>query len=753
MLQNYLKLAYRHLLKQRGFAAINILGLALGLSCCLLIALWVMDELSYDRFHEKADRICRIDSDIKFGGTESHVIEASAPLGPTLVRDYPQIESYCRLRNFGTMQVRLGEDLLTEGAGIFADSTFFNVFSFPLVEGDPNTVLNQPKTVVISETIARKYFANRNPIGQPLTFESKDNIYQVSGVLHDMPENSHFKFDFIISMATLSESRDDAWLSNNFHTYILFKESANMVSFAPELPKIVARYMGPQVEQVMHTSWQEMLNTGTRYDYKLVPLTDIHLRSGAQTGALRPGGSMELVGVFSAIALFILLLAAVNFMNLSTAKSAMRAREVGVRKALGSQKGQLVGQFLAESLLISGIAMCIAVALAALLLPAFNQLANKAIAFNFAERPWLGIVLLGFALLTGILAGLYPAFVLSAFRPVRVLKGEVMTGIGGKMLRSGLVTFQFATSILLIIGVLIVYQQLDFIQHKNLGYDRSQVLILNGTPSLGDKSKVFRDEVLQLPVVEGCTISGFLPTGDNSNNNGFFKDKNLSAENAISLNDWKVDAGYIPTLGIKLSAGRNFREGIPADSNAVIINRTAAKMLGFEDPIDHELYTVTVSDLSNQQMSTWKIIGVIEDFNFENLRNEVEPLVLIQDSYPGNIAFRLKTSDMQSALTQIQGVWQKNAPGVPFDYEFMDDQFDQMYRSESRTGLLALLAAGIAIFVACLGLFGLAAFTAERRTKEIGIRKVLGASIAGITGLLAKDFLKLVLIADRKSVV
>jgi putative ABC transport system permease protein len=747
MLQNYLKLALRNLKKQRGFAAINILGLALGLTCCLLIALWVIDELSYDSFHTKSDRICRIDSDIKFGGIESHVVGAPAPLGIVLLKDYPQIESQCRLRSFGAIQVRLGQDLLAENDCVFADSTFFKLFSFPLMSGNPNTVLSQPKTVVISEKVAKKYFSNSNPIGQTLTFEKKDNIYQVSGIMQDMPENGHLKLDFLISMSTLLESQEDAWLSSNFHTYALFKEGMKMSDFTPELPKIVARYMGPQAEQMMHTSWQEILSSGTRFDFKIVPLKDIHLKTGGVTGNLRPCGNLELVWIFSVIALFILVLAVVNFMNLSTARSSMRAKEVGVRKALGSQKVQLVGQFLTESLLVSSIAFCISLVLAALLLPSFNQLANKEIAFDFLHRPWFLGILVVFSSLIGVLSGIYPAFVLSGFRPIKVLKGELTGGVGGKMLRSSLVTFQFTTSIILVVGVLVVYRQLDFIQHKNLGYNREQVLILNGTQSLGDKAKILRNEILQLPQVENSTITGFLPTGGNSNNNGFFKDKNMSVENAISLNDWKVDAGYIPTLDIKLSAGRNFREGAPADSNAIIINQSAAKMLGFDNPIDQELYTVTVSDMSKQQLSTWKIIGVIEDFNFENLRNSVEPMVLVQSDFPGNISFRLKKGDIQQTLSQIQGVWTKISPDIPFDYEFMDEQFNQMYHSESRTGLLALLASGIAIFIACLGLFALAAYTAERRKKEIGIRKVLGASIAGITGLLAKDFLKLVLIA------
>ncbi len=747
MLTNYFKLAWRNLRKQRGFAAINILGLALGLTCCLLIALWVLDELSFDRFNVHANRIYRIDSEINFGGAESNVIEAPAPLGPLLAREYPQVETTCRLRNFGHLPVWKGDQLFEENQAILADSTLFRVFSLPLVAGDPKTALVRPYTLVISETIANKYFPKGDALGQSLSLNSKEDQYEISGVVRDMPENSHFQFDFLMSMSTLAESAEDAWLSSNFHTYILFQKGADAVAFAPELPKIVRKHIGGQAQQILNTSWDDMLKAGTRYEFKLLPLTDIHLYAGAQSGALRPPGSIELVWVFSAIALFVLVLAVVNFMNLSTARSSMRAREVGVRKALGSQKNQLVSQFLSESLLVSSLAMSIAVLATATLLPAFNNLTEKHIAFDFIQRPWLIAILIGFTILTGLLSGLYPAFFLSAFSPVRVLKGQLTSGAGGKLLRNGLVTFQFSTSILLIVGVLVVYRQLDFIQHKDLGYDREQVLILNGTQSLGDKAQILKNEILQLPKVTHCTVTGYLPTNGNGNNNGFFKDRNTSAENAISLNDWKVDAGYIPTLGIRMAAGRNFREGSPADSNAVIINQSAAKMLGFANPIDQNLYTVDVSDGASKGLTDWKIIGVVEDFNFENLRNKVEPLVLIQSNYSGNISFRLQNGDVQGTLAEIQAIWQKNGPGLPFDYEFMNEQFDQMYRSDRRTGVLALLAAGIAIFVACLGLFGLAAFTAERRTKEIGIRKVLGASVAGITGLLAKDFLKLVVIA------
>jgi putative ABC transport system permease protein len=741
-----LKLALRNLSKQPGFTAINVMGLAMGLVACLLIALWVFDELSFDRFHEKHDRIFRVHSDVTFGGAFNRIACSAAPMADALKKDYPQLEAVCRFRSKGDLSVRRDDQVFTEKKVLFADSSLFDVFTFPLVEGDPRLALHEPNTVVISEKVAEKYFSGRSPLGETLKF---DNRWQarITGVMRNVPQNSHIQADFFLSMLGLEEAKNQEWLSFNFNTYLLFRENASPAGFAAEWPKIVYRYIGQQAEKVLNQTWEDMEKNGTSIRLGMLPLADVHLQGGNRNGDLSPNGSKEIVRVFSIAAFFILLLAAVNFMNLSTARSTQRAREVGVRKVVGSGKKQLIGQFLTESVLLSLLAGLVALPAVYLLMPMFNRFSGKEIRFNLGQEPSLLFGVLGFVLLTGLLAGIYPAFVLSSFNPVKVLKGNnLYAGRGnGKWLRNSLVAFQFTTSLVLIIGALVTWQQMNFIQNKNLGFDRSQVLVVNDALTLGEKSKVFKTAVLALPAVESATISGFLPTNGNHSDQVLFKDKQFTPENGISINTWSVDDDYLKTMKISLFEGRDFDPTAPADSNSVLINRKAVKVLGFDQALDRELYMIT--DVETNTYNTLRIIGVVEDFHFESLRDEIEPLILFRGDYPASISFRLKTSELTASIADIKSIWEKNAPGLPFNYEFMDDQFDQVYRSESRVGTLILGFAGLAIVIACLGLFGLAAFTAQQRTKEIGIRKVLGASVASVVGLLSRDFLKLVLIA------
>ncbi len=746
MIQNYIKIAFRNLRKHLGFTAINVLGLTTGIAACLLIALWVSDEQSFDRFHAKHERIFRTHADIVFGGADMSIACAPAPMAAALKNDYPQIEGICRFRDKGNLSVRLADKVFSEKKVLFADPSLFEVFSFPLLEGDPFTALNEPNTVVISAHVAQKYFAGRSPLGESLQF---DNDWQakITGVMQDIPTNSHIKADFFISMLGLEEAKNEEWLSFNFNTYILFKDHASSDHFAGEWPKIVYRYIGAQAEKVLNQKWEDMEKNGTSVRFGMMPLADVHLHGGNRNGDLGPNGDAATVRVFGIVALFILLLAAVNFMNLSTARSTLRAREVGVRKVMGSGKQQLISQFLTESILLSAFSGIIALGLVRVFLPFFNRFSGKEIHFDFWDAPQLLVATLLFILLVGLLAGLYPAFVLSGFMPIKVLKaGNAVAAEGkGKWLRNGLVTFQFTTSLVLIVGALVSWRQMDFIQNKNLGFERSQVLVVTDALTLGEKAKVFKSDVLALPTVESGTISGFLPTNGNHSDQVLFKNTPFTPENGISTNTWWVDNDYLKTMKIKLLEGRDFDPNMPADSNSVIINRKAARAFGFDAPLDKEIFQLT--DVEANKFDRLRVVGVIEDFHFESLRDEIEPLVLHRGNYPACISFRLKTNNLPSVIADIKQLWEKSAPGLPFQYEFMDEQFDQIYRSERRAGALVLGFAFLAIIIACLGLFGLAAFTTQRRTKEIGIRKVLGASVAGITGLLAKDFLKLVLIA------
>jgi putative ABC transport system permease protein len=475
-----------------------------------------------------------------------------------------------------------------------------------------------------------------------------------------------------------------------------------------------------------------------------MPLTRIHLYSD-KAAELGPNGNIQYVYIFSAIAVFILLIACVNFMNLSTARSSNRAKEVGVRKVLGSNRQNLVTQFLSESLLIAAISLILAVVLAVLLLPFFNQLSVKELSLNFFKRPWLLAVLVLIALIVGLLAGSYPAFYLSSFKPILVLKGKLATGFKGGWLRSALVVFQFAISIFLIVGTVVIQGQLNYIRNKELGFNREQVLILQNAYSLGNQAKAFRQELLNLPGVQNASMSGFLPTGGSRTDSPLFPDAAMDQKRAVSMQNWWVDEAYIPTMDMKLAKGRNFSPTFQTDSSGVIINEAAAKLLGFADPLNKPLYRL--EDLENKKLREYHIVGVVKDFNFNSLRQNVSPLAFFLGEDQGSIAVRLKTDDLKNVIGQIERKWKSMAPDQPFTYSFMDDDFNNLYQAEQRVGTISLSFSVLAIFIACLGLFGLVTFAAEQRTKEIGIRKVLGATVVNIVQLLSKDFMKLVLLS------
>lgn len=742
MFRNYFKVAFRNLWKNKGYSAINILGLAIGLATCLLIMIYVVDELSYDKFNKKADRIYRVDGDINFGGTHWILAVAPDPMGATLKKDFPQVEQYVRFRNYGGFRVKKGNDNVQENSVIYVDSTLFDVFTLPVIHGDTKTALDDLASVVITEKIAKKYFNTTDAVGKVMVMDDENN-YKVSAVIKDIPEQSHFRFDFFVPLNS-EESKQGNWLSNNFNTYIVLKEGSDPKKLESQLNGIVTKYLGPQAFQVLNATLDDLKKSGGHVKYSLTPLTEIHLHSN-KTGELGANGSMQYVYIFSAIALFILLIACVNFMNLSTARSSNRAKEVGVRKVLGSNKKNLVSQFLTESVLISFIALILAIGIAQLLLPYFNQLSGKDIDMGWFSKPWLLPSLLVLVLIVGVLAGSYPSFYLSSFQPVTVLKGKLSGGFKRSWLRSSLVVFQFATSVILIVGTIVIYSQLSFIRNKRLGFDREQVMIVQNGFALGDHAKTFRNELKNIKGVENVTMTGFLPTGDNRSDSPLFPEASLNQKAAVSMQTWYVDENYIPTLKMEMAKGRNFSSQLQTDSSAVIVNEAAAKMLPFADPIGKTLYYLT--DMQSKEVTTYQIIGVVKDFNFNSLRDQVTPMVLFFDESRGSIALRFQTSDISSLISQVQGKWKSIAPNQPFSYTFMDEDFNNIYQSEQRIGKIALSFSVLAILIACLGLFGLVTYAAEQRTKEIGIRKVLGASVSNIVRMLSKDFMKLVVIA------
>ncbi|MBO9202653.1 MULTISPECIES: ABC transporter permease [Niastella] len=743
MLKNYLKIALRNLWKSKGFSAINIIGLAIGLATCLLIMLFVLDELSYDRYNKKADRIYRVDGDIKFGGNHFILAVAPDPMGATLKKDYPQVEQYVRFRGQGGLLLKKGNENVQEDKVIYADSTLFDVFTLPMLDGDPQTALQAPNSLVITATTALKYFNTTQAVGRTMLVNNRDN-YKITAVIKDIPAQSHFNFDFFVSMATLEESRRNNWVSNNFNTYVVLKEGSDPKKLEAQFDALIDKYVGPAVKQIMSIDMAEFKKAGNYEKQYLTPLTSIHLHSD-KTGELAPNSNIQYVYIFSAIAFFILLIACVNFMNLSTARSANRAREVGVRKVLGSLKANLVKQFLTESILISCMALVLALGLTFIMLPTFNHLAAKEIKLDLLSNPWLLPALLLMVLITGLLAGSYPAFYLSSFKPIQVIKGKLAAGFKTSWLRSGLVVFQFAISIILIIATIVIYKQLNFIQSHKTGFNREQVLVIHSTSPLGSKAKTFREEVVKISGVENATMTGYLPTNGWRNDNPVFADPTLDQKKAVSMQTWDVDEQYISTLGMELVTGRNFSKEFLTDSSAIIINEAAAKMYGFTEPIGKNLYYLR--DINTRSASVLHVIGIVKDFNFTSFRQQVTPLALLMGENAGNTAIRINSKNIPHLVTQIENLYNKMAPGEPFDYTFMDEDFNNLYRTEQRMGVIAISFSALAILIACLGLFGLAAYAAEQRTKEIGIRKVLGATVSNITAMLSKDFLKLVVVA------
>lgn len=745
MYRTYLKIAWRNLLKSKVYTLLNILGLAIGLSCFILISLYVLDELSYDRYHTKADRIYRINSDIKFGDSEMHMAETPDVMGPILKKDYPEVEEFVRLyNNTGAQHLKKGESYLNEEKVVHADSSFFRVFSCTPLAGDLNKALSTPNTVVLTESMALKYFGTKEVLGKPLE-NIRGQVFEITAVIEDMPANGHFQFDFIFSMDNFPYEWE-SYLSHNFDTYLLLKEGISAAGFQPRLDQYIADYAMSRIGQMLNVkNIQELEASGNSLAYSLTPITDIHLYSD-RTSELSPSGNIQYVYIFSVVALFILLIACVNFMNLATARSAGRAREVGIRKVLGSQRGQLVIQFLTEATLMALLAMIIALALVVITLPYFNELAAKSISMQLIRQPQFLLFLLALPFLVGLLAGSYPAFFLSAFKPIQVLKGTLTMGAKGGYFRNVLVVFQFATSIMLIIGTMVVYQQLAYIQTKNLGFNKDQVLIVENTWVLENRAAAFKNEVLQMAGVHTGTFSGFLPINDSyRNNQSFSKEAVMNSKSGFNMQRWQIDYDYLKTLGMELVAGRNFSSAFGGDSSAVIINETTANMLGYEDPVGKKLYQV--GDYNSGAVNGLEIIGVVKNFHFESMHQQIGPLCMVLKNHSRMASFKVDAAKIPALLAGIEAKWTAMASGMPFSYRFLDDDFDQMYRAEQQVGQITLIFTVLAIVVACLGLFGLSTFIAERRAKEIGIRKVLGASVEGLVQLLSKDFLRLVLIA------
>ncbi|MEP3209087.1 MAG: ABC transporter permease [Maribacter sp.] len=747
MFKNHLKIAWRSLKKQPFFTFLNTFGLAIGIAGGLLISLYIHDELSYDKMFADADLIHRIHADIKFGGDARNFAVSPAPMAETVQNDFSEVELAMRFRTVGSLLLRKNgtEANIKELGTTYVDSTFFKMFGLNLLRGDVKTALKSPKTLVLTKTAAEKHFDINKAVGQTLILDNDDS-YTVTGVIDDFPQNSFLRDHTVfMSMAGYEDSRIVNWGSNNYQTYIKLIPSANVEDIQEPLRGFLGKYVVPGVQQFMPGITEEQFKAAGNYlVYSTMPMTDIHLHSD-RVAEISGNNDIQSIYILSFIAIFLLVLACVNFMNLSTAHSLKRAKEVGIRKTLGSNKRELVRQFLIESGLVSLASMLLAIVLAIVLLPLFNNLADKDIAIPYGN-PFFWLILLGAVVLLGLFSGSYPAFFMSKFIPIKVLKGTSSNSLGGGKVRNALVVFQFAISVFLIISTLVVYQQLDYIQSKDLGFSKDQVLIVNDVFSLGSQADSFKEEVKKLSYVKNATLSSYFPTPSSRSDSTFAPEEGLTdQESALSMQRWGVDFDYVATMGFELIAGRGFDRNFKSDSTSIIVNESAVSVIGITpDEAIGKRYT---PDLGEENMTFYTIIGVVKDFHFSPFRAEIESLSLHLSDRAYAMAVKLESGNFSNALSGIEGIWNKVAPGQPFDYYFMEDSFNDTYESEQRLGRIFFIFTGLSILIACLGLFGLAAFNAEKRTKEIGIRKVLGASVSQISYRLSVDFLKLVGIA------
>ena len=757
MLNNYLTVAWRNLIRHKSFTIINVVGLAVGLAACLLISLYIYNEFRYDKYNEHADRIFRVEAHGRIGGNQYDMTYRSAPEAHDLQQLFPEIEKTVRFRQLGSYLVKTaeGNQNIKESRVIWSDSTFFQVFSVVVREGNAKTALAQPHGVAISESMAKKYYPGKSALGEQIILDNA-RFGKVTAVFEDMPAASHFHFDIIIGYngdwPMAREAAGTDYLVENFITYILLKPGADAAALEAKLPAFVKEHVGPALSRTMGSefTFDKFLAQGNAYTLRLQPLLDIHLHSNLK-GEFETNGSLSGIYIMATVGLIILLIASINFVNLSTARSSTRAKEVGVRKALGSLRIHLVRQFLTESLMIATAAFAGALLIAQLVLPFFNSLTERSLSI-----PWTSVFFI-VAVFTstvaiGVVAGLYPALVLSAFKPSRVLKGERLPNTGMSALRSVLVVGQLSLALLFTIGALVIVQQLRYMQHRNPGFDKSQVVIIHDTYALRPNNvTVFKDEVLRLKGIDYGTISAFVPVEieNAGRNTSTFRDESKSSgpDNLVTFHRWGGDHDYVNTFGMEIIAGRNFSKDLASDDRAVIINESAAMRLGMKDPIGKRIVEFNVDSRSSDKEVTWTIIGVVRNFHITTMKQTVSPLGIFLGYPDGHISFRFEPRDPKKVVSEIEAIWKRLAPGQPFNYSFLDEDFVSMYAAENRLAEIFAVFSGLAILIACMGLFALASFTTQQRTREIGIRKVLGASIRNILGLLIGHVGKLVLIA------
>ncbi|MCF0049106.1 ABC transporter permease [Dyadobacter sp. LJ53] len=724
MLKNYFKIAWRNIVRQKAYSVLNIAGLSIGMACSILILLWVQNELSFDRFHARADQLFRLTCSA--GDFKTAVSAAGMARG--LQAQLPQIKGGVRISKPSPMLFEAGEKKVEEKRVFYADSNFLEVFSFPLLAGNAATALKDPGAILITQEIAEKYYGTSDAIGKTIRINNNEN-FVIAGILANTPSNSHLQFDAIIPMKTMArwsqDIQNETWGNFNFYTYLeLDAKTAASASAQQQLTQQIAKIFKDRGQAV-------------KIDFQLQPLTDIHLHSNLQIDL--PGhGNIQYVNVFFVVALFILIVACINFMNLATARSERRAKEVGLRKVVGANRHQLVFQFLGESLIFSFLSLVIAIGIVYLLLPVFTMLTEKILAIHLLDGKLL-LSLIGIAVLTGLLSGSYPALFLSGFAPVKVLKGKLRVAGGNLLFRNALVVTQFVVAIVLLVGTAVVYKQLDFIKKRNLGFDKSNLLYLPMSGELGEKKQALKASLAQNPLTENFTVISDLPTKLESGTIDVIWD-GQTTRNQVVFPSLDVDENFVKVFKSQVLAGRGFDSAFSGDSSSYIVNEKAMQIMG-----------MNVSNAVGQNLTFGErkgtIIGVVKDFHFKSLQYAMEPLILRLNKWGGVMVIRTTAGNNEQTIKALEKINQQLNPAFPFTFGFLDKDLDNLYRSEQQMGSIFNLFAGLAIFISCLGLYGLSAFMAEQRTKEIGVRKVLGATVAGVVGLLSRDFLKLILIA------
>jgi len=744
MFRNYLKVSIRNLLRNKGYTLINLFGLTVGLMAGTLMLLFVLDELSYDRFHKDAKQIYRVSISGKIQGPEINAAASCAPIGPTLVQEHADVTDYTRLFPFGGDPViRVDEKSFVEENFLYVDSTFFDIFTVDFIAGDKQQALNRPNTVVLTKTIALKYFGTTDVIGKSIKVFDPPQDFEVTAVIEDYPTNSHISFDLLAPFMGLPLSNSTMWVSNNVYTYIKVLPNSQVEDLENKISEITNKYVGPQFEQFLNMTLEELRAAGNKYGYVTTPVTDIHLKSDKDF-EFQANGNMANIYIFSAIALFLIIIASINFMNLATARSSLRAREVGLRKVVGSQRGHLIGQFLTESTILTLISFALAFIFLLIALPYFNDIANKELSLTLINWKIFAPVLVGLLVFVSTLSGAYPAFFLASFSPMQVLKGKFSAGMKSGWIRKMLVIFQFFITISLVISTLLVDNQISFVLNKNLHFEKENLLIINRAYALGDQREAFIQEIEKLPGVKSVGIGTQVP-GGMSPGNTVFRKEGGSNDDLEPLNIMATDYGYQEALGFKIKSGRYFSQDYSYDSTVVIINEAAAKQLDWDDPIGKILYQI--GGAPNGTDLPMITIGVVEDYHYESLHQEIKPAVYLYS--PNGVFCLVRYAEGAEAeiLEQIHTIWD-NMISQSFEYEFMDDQLKANYQDDERMRTLFTIFAMLAVLIAVFGLLGLTSFSTDRRKKEISIRKCLGAPVPSIISLLLKETVLLVAIAS-----